>query len=409
MSNFKKILGSSTAIVLGISAIGFYTSNRTEQVQATPREIETTQVIQEPQSKNGNKKIQVVFALDATGSMGGLIGAAKEKIWSIASSFAQADSTTVEVGLVFYRDKGDEFVTKRIPLSADIDNVYEQLMAIAADGGGDSPESVNQGLNEAITKMEWSNDSSTFKSVFLVGDQPPHMDYSDDIKYTQSCLIAQKKEVVLNTILMGNDSEAKSIWKKIASCSQGDFIQVDMNANNMTVETPYDDKIAELSSEMDNTRMYYGSTTEKKKQSEKTIQSSKLKANISTSTAARRAEYNIDTKTGKESYLGTNELLNDFKEGKVNLNTIAEEKLPDEMAKMNTAERAIFLNEKIKQRDRISTNLKLLIDQRKAFLDSELKKKNKEEVENSFDYTIYENVKKQAAKKKINLKGKAKL
>src|SRR4051812_19855599 len=53
-------------------------------------------------------KIQVVFALDATGSMSGLIGAAKEKIWSIAGSLAQADpAPSIEIGLVFYRDRGD--------------------------------------------------------------------------------------------------------------------------------------------------------------------------------------------------------------------------------------------------------------------------------------------------------------
>jgi hypothetical protein len=53
--------------------------------------------------------------------------------------------------------------------------------------------------------------------------------------------------------------------------------------------------------------------------------------------------------------------------------------------------------------------MKQLIEQRKAYLDKELSKKNKGEVEKSFDYTIYENVKKQAAKKKISLKGNAKL
>jgi hypothetical protein len=182
-----------------------------------------------------------------------------------------------------------------------------------------------------------------------------------------------------------------------------------MNVNNITVATPYDDKIAELSSEMDETRVYYGSASDKQKQSAKSIQSTKLKASISSSTAARRAEYNNDTKTGKTAYMGTNELVNDFKEGKLDLGTIAKDKLPEEMANMDMAQRKEYLKQKVKHRDSISTSMKQLIEQRKAYLDKELSKKNKGEVEKSFDYTIYENVKKQAAKKKISLKGNAKL
>ena len=110
-------------------------------------------------SSNKKKpKIQIVFALDATGSMSGLIGAAKEKIWSIAGSLAQADpAPEIEMGLIFYRDRGDEFITKKVALSTDIDAVYEQLMQISAGGGGDEPESVNQALYESITKFAWDS------------------------------------------------------------------------------------------------------------------------------------------------------------------------------------------------------------------------------------------------------------
>src|SRR5678815_4109838 len=70
-------------------------------------------------------KMQVVFALDATGSMGELIGTAKDKIWSIVNSLTQVEQIPeIEVGLIFYRDKGDAFITKRIQLTDSIDMVY---------------------------------------------------------------------------------------------------------------------------------------------------------------------------------------------------------------------------------------------------------------------------------------------
>src|SRR5262245_46426049 len=47
----------------------------------------TTTTIKLP--ANGTKKVEVVFVLDTTGSMEGLIAAAKEKIWSIATTLSQ--------------------------------------------------------------------------------------------------------------------------------------------------------------------------------------------------------------------------------------------------------------------------------------------------------------------------------
>jgi hypothetical protein len=67
---------------------------------------------------NGHTKIEVVFVLDTTGSMGGLIQSAKEKIWSIASTMATAKPTPeIRMGLVAYRDRGDSYVTRAVDLS----------------------------------------------------------------------------------------------------------------------------------------------------------------------------------------------------------------------------------------------------------------------------------------------------
>ena len=53
-------------------------------------------------------KVDVVFVLDTTGSMGGMIEAAKEKIWSIASNMASAQpAPEIRIGLVAFRDRGD--------------------------------------------------------------------------------------------------------------------------------------------------------------------------------------------------------------------------------------------------------------------------------------------------------------
>ncbi|MCG8698888.1 MAG: VWA domain-containing protein, partial [Bacteroidales bacterium] len=74
----------------------------------------TTQPVNElPPMEVDTPKIDIVFCLDATGSMSGLIQTAKEKIWSIASSMTQSEpEPDIRIGMVFYRDRGDNFVTK---------------------------------------------------------------------------------------------------------------------------------------------------------------------------------------------------------------------------------------------------------------------------------------------------------
>ena len=67
---------------------------------------------------NEQSRIDVVFVLDTTGSMGGLIQAAREKIWSIATTMASAQSAPeIRMGLVAYRDRGDAYVTRVVDLS----------------------------------------------------------------------------------------------------------------------------------------------------------------------------------------------------------------------------------------------------------------------------------------------------
>ena len=69
-------------------------------------------------------KVEVVFVLDTTGSMGGLIQAAKEKIWSIATTMAQAQpAPEIRIGLVAYRDRGDSYITRVVDLSTDLESI----------------------------------------------------------------------------------------------------------------------------------------------------------------------------------------------------------------------------------------------------------------------------------------------
>src|ERR1051325_6375819 len=60
-------------------------------------------VIEKP--SDGEKTLEMVFVLDTTGSMGGLIDGAKQRIWGIINEVMQTKAhPAVRVGLVAYRD-----------------------------------------------------------------------------------------------------------------------------------------------------------------------------------------------------------------------------------------------------------------------------------------------------------------
>src|SRR5262245_58121372 len=78
---------------------------------------------------NERKTLEMVFALDTTGSMGGLLDGAKQRIWGIVNEVMQSDERpNVKVGLVAYRDRGDRYVTEVFPVTDNLDAVYTTLM-----------------------------------------------------------------------------------------------------------------------------------------------------------------------------------------------------------------------------------------------------------------------------------------
>src|SRR4029079_10621781 len=111
------------------------------------------------------------FVLDTTGSMGGLIDGAKQRIWGIINDVMQKPSKPrVRVGLVAYRDVGDEYVTRIEPITEDLDKVYTTLMAYRAAGGGDEPENVRKALADGVRNAGWSDEKAgVAQIVFLVG------------------------------------------------------------------------------------------------------------------------------------------------------------------------------------------------------------------------------------------------
>jgi hypothetical protein len=133
----------------------------------------------------------------------------------------------VRFGLVIYRDRGDEYVTKRYALTRDIDQVVEWIDAIVANAGGDDPESVNEALHVAVQEMEWDTAARVGRLIFLIGDAPPHMDYEGDYDYRKESQAAFGKGIVVDTIgCSGLQGDGQGTFEEIANQTLGTFEQL---------------------------------------------------------------------------------------------------------------------------------------------------------------------------------------
>lgn len=308
------------------------------------------------------------------------------------------------MGLVAYRDRGDSYVTQTLDLSDDLDSMYAALMDFRAGGGGDGPESVNQALNDAVTRMSWSDDQETYKVVFLVGDAPPHMDYQDDVKYPETIKIAKRNGIVINTIQCGEDRSTLNKWNQIAQLGNGSYFQVEQSGSAVAISTPFDAKIAKLSEALDKTRLYYGTEEDKAKQQKKLAATEKLHASSSVESRARRATFNT-SKSGKENFLGKGELVDDVASGRVDMDSIKTEELPAPMQAMAPEEQLAIIKEKADERQKLKREIDQLAKQRSSFIKDEVAARGGAEA--SLDYKIFSAVKEQAEKKGLRYEAEA--
>ena len=325
------------------------------------------------QVKPTQPHIEVCFVLDTTGSMGGLIEAAKQKIWSIANQIVKSKpSPELKIGLVAYRDRGDEYVTKPFPLTNDIDTVYAHLTQFVAAGGGDEPESVNEALAVAVHKMEWSSDSHVLKIIFLVGDAPPHMDYPDDVKYPVTCEEAATKGIIINSVQCGAIAETTPDWQKIAKLAEGRFIAIGETGDVAVIATPMDKKLAELNVSIGKTLVPYGKTEEQNEVlSKQKLSESSFAATASAPAASDRLAYNVAT--GK-AVQGDHELVADYESKPDTLKKIDSSDLPAPLQKMKPEEVEAYLKQQATSRKDLQNQISELSRQRDDYLANERKK-----------------------------------
>jgi len=312
------------------------------------------------QTSQDGAQIDVVFAVDTTGSMGGLIDGAKRTVWSIANHIRKSDAkATLRIGLVAYRDVGDDYITKDFALTTDLDAVFAELSSFQADGGGDVPENVDAALDITLHKMKWRPGAK--KLVFLVGDAPP-ASRGDVPTFDVLAREAGEKQIIINTIRAGHDQETAMAFQQIASLGGGEFSSIQQDGGVQQIATPYDQKMAELSARIDSTSVIAGDEDTRRRYAAKM---GSVAAAPAAAQADRAAYY------GKADKRAEDDLVSGYATGAMNVHLVKDGELPADMRGMAKPELKAELDRRVATRKAVQAEIGELAKQRDQYLEEQ--------------------------------------
>ena len=325
----------------------------------------------------GSARLEMVFVIDTTGSMNGLLDAAKQRIWGIVNDVIREQHSSVRIGLVAYRDRGDEYVTQILPPTEDLDKVYMTLMDYRAAGGGDGPEDVRTALAESVYKIPWSEaGSGVSRIIFLVGDAPPHDDYHDVADTLTTAANAAQKGIIVNTIQCGSAGLTESAWKAIAARGHGQYFAIPADGGVQAIATPYDEQLSDLAQKLGATFIPYGFGAgvegEAKRAEAVMIAESVEKRVAASAPAAAKAERAVNKAISSEAYVG--DLLQQIENGSVKLETVDAAQLPANLRSLPASEWQQEIEKRLEIRRELRHQILLLSQQRDAFIQARRKK-----------------------------------
>ncbi len=173
-----------------------------------------------------NAPLDVMFLLDATGSMGDEIDRLKTSIDDVAAQISALEGARgLRLGMTIFRDEGDAFVTSTFDFTGNVNDFRGALAKVGADGGGDTPEAVDEALADALDKPSWRPSGDATQLIFLVGDAGPQVQRQVRKTYADSAKEAATRGIKIIPIASSNtDDLAEYVFRQVAQFTGGRFV-----------------------------------------------------------------------------------------------------------------------------------------------------------------------------------------
>jgi hypothetical protein len=173
------------------------------------------------------RTFHVGLVVDATGSMGAVLAWLKSDVKRLMEAFGYA-ALEPQIAITFYRDHGDAFVTRSVPLTGDAEKLSKAIAQIDAKGGGDQPEAVREALAECLSISRWTTSDQARKALVLIGDAPPHPQTQADCERMLKDAAAAGFKLYVVKVRTGWESADWSALDRLAAAGNGSSIMADM-------------------------------------------------------------------------------------------------------------------------------------------------------------------------------------
>ena len=346
------------------------------------------------ENKSSEKStIQLAILLDTSNSMDGLIDQAKSQLWKIVNELAltKKNGKPVDLYVALYEYGKDAIPAQEghlrniVPFTQDLDKISEELFNLKTNGG---QEYCGKVILDAVKNLRWDKVNDELKVIFIAGNEPFTQ---GDVDYKDACQRAVKKGITVNTIFCGNYNEGiQTMWKDGADISDGKYMNIDQNAEVVHIDAPQDAEIIKLGQALNKTYIAFGNDGEKYK-----VRQSEQDANTMSLSNEVMVQRSV-TKSGGQYKNSNWDLVDAKKEGKIKVEEIKDEELPDEMKNMTIQERKDYLDKMEKERETIQEKINKLNDERSKYVAQKmLENKN----ENTLDAVMIKTIREQAAQK----------
>lgn len=333
--------------------------------------VQNASVTETSRSSKDNK-IQVALLLDTSNSMDGLIDQAKSRLWNIVNTLTtlkyNGQAPQIEIALYEYGNDGisdENYIRQVTPLTQDLDLVSEKLFALRTNGGSEYCGAV---IRDASTNLSWDGNEKSMKLIYIAGNEPFDQ---GRVNYKEVISKAKNKNIYTHTIFCGSREEGvQTFWQNGATLGGGKYFNIDSDRKVIYIETPYDVRISECNTKLNDTYIYYGSHG-----SEYKLKQVAQDRNAEVQSVSNYVERTV-AKSKKNAYKNDHwDLVDKAEKDAGFIATVKDDALPAELKGKSKEEIKKAIATKSAERGKIQKEIEELSRKRQEYIDAEMKKR----------------------------------